>query len=34
MDLHLDLAAAPGRSLRARAEHALREAVRGGRLPP
>jgi GntR family transcriptional regulator/MocR family aminotransferase len=34
VDLHLDLAAAPGRSLRARAEHALREAVRGGRLPP
>ena len=34
MDLHLDLATAPGRTLRARAEHALREAVRGGRLPP
>jgi GntR family transcriptional regulator/MocR family aminotransferase len=34
MDLHLDLAAAPGRSLRARAEHALREAVRDGRLAP
>jgi GntR family transcriptional regulator/MocR family aminotransferase len=34
VDLHLDLAAAPGRTLRARAEHALREAVRGGRLPP
>jgi GntR family transcriptional regulator/MocR family aminotransferase len=34
VDLHLDLAAAPGRSLRARAEHALREAVRGGRLAP
>jgi len=34
VDLHLDLDAAPGRSLRARAEHALREAVRGGRLPP
>jgi GntR family transcriptional regulator/MocR family aminotransferase len=34
MDLHLDLAGAPGRSLRARAEHALREAVRGGRLAP
>jgi GntR family transcriptional regulator/MocR family aminotransferase len=34
MDLHLDLAVAPGRSLRARAEHALREAVRSGRLAP
>jgi GntR family transcriptional regulator / MocR family aminotransferase len=34
MDLHLDLAAAPGRSLRARAEHALRDAVRSGRLAP
>ncbi len=34
MDLHLDLANAPGRSLRARLEHALREAVRGGRLAP
>ncbi|MDX6726149.1 MAG: GntR family transcriptional regulator / MocR family aminotransferase, partial [Baekduia sp.] len=34
MDLHLDLDAAPGRSLRARTEHALREAVRGGRLAP
>jgi GntR family transcriptional regulator/MocR family aminotransferase len=34
MDLHLDLAGAPGRSLRARVEHALREAVRGGRLAP
>ncbi len=34
MDLHLDLADAPGRSLRARAEHALREAVRSGRLAP
>jgi GntR family transcriptional regulator/MocR family aminotransferase len=34
VDLHLDLDAAPGRTLRARAEHALREAVRGGRLPP
>jgi GntR family transcriptional regulator/MocR family aminotransferase len=34
MDLHLDLTAAPGRSLRARAEHALREAVRSGRLAP
>ena len=34
MDLLLDLAAAPGRSLRRRAEHALREAVRSGRLAP
>ncbi|WP_445152335.1 MocR-like pyridoxine biosynthesis transcription factor PdxR [Baekduia sp. Peel2402] len=34
MDLHLDLDTAPGRTLRARAEHALREAVRSGRLPP
>src|SRR6478672_4867024 len=34
MDLHLDLTTAPGRSLRARAEHALREAVRSGRLAP
>src|SRR3954447_23240825 len=34
MDLHLDLDAAPGRTLRARTEHALREAVRGGRLTP
>ena len=34
MDLHLELANAPGRSLRARAEHALREAVREGRLRP
>jgi GntR family transcriptional regulator / MocR family aminotransferase len=34
VDLHLDLAAASGRTLRARAEHALREAVRSGRLPP
>ena len=38
MDLHLDLDAAPGRSLRARCEHALRAAVRrlpaGTRLPP
>jgi GntR family transcriptional regulator / MocR family aminotransferase len=34
VDLHLDLAGAPGRSLRARTEHALREAVRGGRLAP
>jgi GntR family transcriptional regulator/MocR family aminotransferase len=34
VDLHLDLDAAPGRTLRARAEHALREAVRSGRIPP
>jgi GntR family transcriptional regulator/MocR family aminotransferase len=34
MDLHLDLARTPGRSLRARVEHALREAVRSGRLAP
>src|SRR3954470_2652334 len=34
MELHLDLDAVPGRTLRARAEHALREAVRGGRLVP
>ncbi len=34
MDLHLDLTSGPGRSLRARVEHALREAVRGGRLAP
>lgn len=34
MDLLLDLDAAPGGSLRRRAEHALREAVRGGRLAP
>jgi len=33
MELHIDLAAAPGRSLRARLEHVLREAVRDGRLP-
>jgi GntR family transcriptional regulator / MocR family aminotransferase len=32
MDMHLDLASVPGRSLRARLEHALREAMRGGRL--
>ena len=32
MDLHIDLAEAPGRSLRARLEHALREAMRSGRL--
>ncbi len=34
MDLHLDLGSAPGRSLRARVEHTLREAVRSGRLAP
>jgi GntR family transcriptional regulator/MocR family aminotransferase len=34
MDLHLELERTPGRSLRARVEHALREAVRGGRLAP
>jgi GntR family transcriptional regulator/MocR family aminotransferase len=32
MDLHLDLAGAPGATLRARTEHVLREAVRSGRL--
>jgi GntR family transcriptional regulator/MocR family aminotransferase len=32
MDLHLDFDAAPGRSLRARLEYALREAIRSGRL--
>ncbi len=34
MELLLDLGAAPGRSLRARLEHALREAIRAGRLAP
>src|ERR1700733_2388453 len=34
MDLHLDLADVPGRSLRARLENALREGVRSGRLAP
>ncbi len=33
MDLHLDLASAAGRSLRARLEDALRETMRSGRLP-
>ncbi len=33
MDLHIDLAAAGGRSLRARLEHALRDALQEGRLP-
>ena len=32
MDLHLDIDGAPGRSLRARVTHALREAVCDGRL--
>jgi GntR family transcriptional regulator / MocR family aminotransferase len=34
MDLHLDLSEVPAGSLRARVEHALREAVRSGRLAP
>lgn len=34
LDLHLDIDGAEGRSLRARIEHSLREAVRSGRLPP
>jgi GntR family transcriptional regulator/MocR family aminotransferase len=34
VDLHLDLDSTPGRTLRARTEHALREAVRSGRLAP
>ena len=34
MELHLDLRAAAGRTLRARAEYALREAIRDGRLAP
>jgi GntR family transcriptional regulator / MocR family aminotransferase len=34
MDMHLDLAGTPGRSLRARLEHALRDAVRSERLAP
>jgi GntR family transcriptional regulator/MocR family aminotransferase len=34
MDLHIDLDASPGKSLRSRVEHALREAVRDGRLSP
>lgn len=34
MDLHLDLDRAPGRSLRARVENALRDAVRSGLLAP
>jgi GntR family transcriptional regulator/MocR family aminotransferase len=34
MDLHLDLAAVPGRSLRARLENALRDGVRSGVLAP
>jgi GntR family transcriptional regulator/MocR family aminotransferase len=34
LDLHLDLSSAPGSSLRGRLEHALREAMRSGRLAP
>src|SRR3984885_11765223 len=34
MGLHLDLARTPGRPLRARLEHALREGVRSRRLAP
>jgi GntR family transcriptional regulator / MocR family aminotransferase len=34
MDLHLDLSEISGGSMRARMEHALREAVRSGRLAP
>ena len=34
MELHLDLAAPPGPSLRARLEAALRDAIRGGALMP
>jgi GntR family transcriptional regulator/MocR family aminotransferase len=34
MDLHLDLANAPGPSLRARVEHALRDGIRSGLLLP
>jgi GntR family transcriptional regulator/MocR family aminotransferase len=34
MDLHLDLAGAAGATLRARAENALRDAIRGGLLAP
>jgi GntR family transcriptional regulator / MocR family aminotransferase len=32
MDLHIDLASSPGRSLRARLEHCLREGIRSGQL--
>lgn len=34
MDLHIDLDRTSGKSLRSRMEHALREAVRDGRLAP
>jgi GntR family transcriptional regulator / MocR family aminotransferase len=34
MDLHIDIESAPGGSLRARVENALREMVRDGRLAP
>ncbi|MGI8593980.1 MAG: PLP-dependent aminotransferase family protein, partial [Solirubrobacteraceae bacterium] len=34
MDLHLDLDHAPGRSLRARVENAMRDAIRSGLLAP
>lgn len=34
MDLHIDIEASSGKSLRSRVEHALREAVRDGRLTP
>jgi GntR family transcriptional regulator/MocR family aminotransferase len=34
MDLHLDLASAPGSSLRERVEHALRDGIRTGVLAP
>lgn len=34
LDLHIDLDAASGGSLRARVEQALRDAIRGGRLAP
>jgi GntR family transcriptional regulator/MocR family aminotransferase len=34
MDLHLDLATAAGTTLRARLEHALRDGIRTGVLPP
>ncbi len=34
MELHLDIAEAPGRSLARRTEHALREAVVSGRVAP
>jgi GntR family transcriptional regulator/MocR family aminotransferase len=34
VELYLDLATAPGRSLARRTEHALREAVVSGRVAP